>query len=550
VRRGTSLLVVAVLAALTLAVMLPRLASPQFGLLDDGITIYVSRALGEAFQGGDHTLVLRLEHERGRFRPCYWLYEAFHYAIWGPSPLGFFIGNTIVLLLTALCVSGTVAIVTGDRLATLLAGIAYVLAPPVFESYYTLSKPEVPLTLWLALSLWGWARARTDAELRPSRSRWPFAVSAATLLLAYLTKETAQAMVLVSTLSVAALWALGRISGSPGPRRVDWWYTGVNVAWAALFWVSRIGSGTASIAAGGDSQRYALTAQSILSSALGHAVWYTRDFALLAPLLAFLWYRGADLRTSPWLLVVPVSWIAGWTAIMLPWPTIYEYFLLPASVPVSILVGLGLAAAFRAVRAPQTSVRTVAILVLTLALACVPLTLASAVTNARIQLAVDDANARAVDVLASEASQDGLVLVDLPPPNEYVDELAIHLRLEGRHDVRVGYLARDAAGSDELTLIARPIVSSRPLPGVRLPVREPGPTMSLDELRTRYGGRVTLVQRVVRQVKLLTVQVPGPLCDVLIRHEAYPDLFCADQRRGIDRRRFRYGWEVHRIHAQ
>ena len=63
-----------VLAALTLAVMIPRLRSAQFGLLDDGVTMYVSRALGHALGAGDPGLILRLELERGRFRPLCWLF--------------------------------------------------------------------------------------------------------------------------------------------------------------------------------------------------------------------------------------------------------------------------------------------------------------------------------------------------------------------------------------------------------------------------------------------------------------------------------------------
>jgi hypothetical protein len=545
------LAIVSILAAVALAVMLPRLLSPHFGLLDDGVTIYVSRAFGVALDEGVPGLLLRLELERGRFRPLYWLFEALQYALWGPSARGFFIGNSLALLLTALCVSGTVAAISRDRLACLLAGVAYVLSPPVFESYYTLSKPEVPLALWLAVSLCCWAGARVESERRPQRSRRLFAASGASLFLAYFTKETAQAMVLVSALWMIAPWMTSRITRSAGAARVDRWYVGVNLAWTALFWIVRTGSGTASIAAGGDSQRYAVTGLSMLSSGLGHLVWYSRDFPLLLPFVAFLsWGAVRRARPDPWLVLVPVCWILGWTAVMLPWPTIFEYFLLPASLAVSIVTGIGVAEALRGVRAPQTSVRAAAVVLVTLTAVCMPLTLANAVTNGRIQLAVDAANAHLVDFLATTSPPGGTVLVHIPSPNEYVEELAVHLAvLRARADLRVRYSDRHVVRGDEAALIARPHMRNRPRPGVRLPVPESPSAPSRDEVRARFGRRAVLVYRVTRRVRLLVTSVPPPVCRVLVRAEAYAGLFCGAYRRFFDRRTFEYGWEVHRVDA-
>jgi hypothetical protein len=535
---------VSILAALTLAVMVPRLVSAQFGLLDDGVTIYVSRALGTALEQGDPTLVLRLEHERGRFRPCYWLFGALQHAVWGASPLGFFIGNALALLCTALCVSATVAGVSRDRLAGLLAGVAYVLSPPVIEGYYTLSKPEVPLALWLAVSLWGWVSARVEAERAPRRSRRLFVVSAVALFAAYFTKETAQVMVLVSGGWVLATWLTRRGAHPPGAARIDRWYLAVNLAWTTLFWAIRVGVGTAAIAAGGDSQRYALNGAAIVSSALGHAVWYARDFPLLVPLLAFLaWRRVRGTRLDPWLLAVPVLWVLAWTAIMLPWPTIYEYYLLPAAIGVAIVMGIGTTEVVRALSTLPGPGKAVAVALVIVMIVCLPLTLANAVTNGRIQLAVDAANARVVDFLAATSPPGGRVLVHLTPPNEYVDELTLHLVLKGRSDVRVQYRDDPATHDGQPALIARPYVSNRPMPGVRLPVPDRGAAPSPD------ADRGHLVQRVRQRLRMLATPVPRSICDVLARSDAHATLFCTGQRRFLDRRTFEYGWEVYRVDA-
>ena len=58
-------------ALVCLALMLPRLLFPQFGLFDDGLMIGRARLLsqGEWALGEDFAA--------GRFRPMYWLYSPF-----------------------------------------------------------------------------------------------------------------------------------------------------------------------------------------------------------------------------------------------------------------------------------------------------------------------------------------------------------------------------------------------------------------------------------------------------------------------------------------
>ena len=547
-RRWIPSLTTAILAALAAAVMLPRLLSPHFGLLDDGVTVFVARALGQALGEGDPTLVLRLEHGRGRFRPFYWLFEAALYAIWGPSALGFYVVNLLALLVTALCVAGTVAAVTGDRLASRLAGIAYVLAPPVVESYYTLSKPEVPLTLWLGVSLWGWTTARTTAEADPRRSRRRLVLAAASLLLAYFTKETTQTMLLVVAAWLAVSWRTAR----PAAARVDRWYFAAALAWTALFWIMRVASGTAAVTAGDNSRAYALSAASLVSSALGQLIWYARDFPYLLPLLALLaWPAARTGRLDPGLVRLPVLWILGWTLVMLPWPTIFEYYMLPASLGVAALTGVAARVALAALHAPRGAVRVAAGTLVAAALICLPLSLATAVTNARIQLAVDAANASLVDFLAARMPAGAVVLVDLPDPNEYVPELGLHLTLiKGRAEIGgVAYRGQPLREGLTASLVATPHLLNRPRPGVRVPVPDEATVIGSDAARRRFGPSAGLVHRVSQTVPLLFLHVPRPMCDLLERAEAHPALFCARASDGrvLDRRRLRYGWEVYRL---
>jgi hypothetical protein len=135
------------------ALMIPRLASPGFGLLDDGVTILVGQDLLQSYPDDHAENLFTLESDRGRFRPLHWVYYALQYFAFGARPGPFFVTQWLCLTVTALLISGIAATLTGDHLAGALGGVAYVLSGPVIESYYTLSKPEPPLALWLAVSV-------------------------------------------------------------------------------------------------------------------------------------------------------------------------------------------------------------------------------------------------------------------------------------------------------------------------------------------------------------------------------------------------------------
>src|SRR4029450_798912 len=78
--------------ALAVLVMLPRLASPQFGLLDDGLTLQTGR---QVIGGGANPL--HLIPQTGRFFPAYWLAYAAVVGVVGARPLAFFIVNVLLL---------------------------------------------------------------------------------------------------------------------------------------------------------------------------------------------------------------------------------------------------------------------------------------------------------------------------------------------------------------------------------------------------------------------------------------------------------------------
>src|SRR5436190_16930664 len=164
-------------------VMLPRLASPQFGLLDDGLTLQTGREVI-----GRWSSTLHLIPETGRFFPAYWLVYSAVFGLVGVRPLAFFTLNVLLLagLLTLLARMVRVSGGTSGQAAIAMALLA--VCGPAIEAFYTLSKAEPLQMAWIGISLL--AAAASSREPRWQRRAGLVTVAAAALVLAWATKET------------------------------------------------------------------------------------------------------------------------------------------------------------------------------------------------------------------------------------------------------------------------------------------------------------------------------------------------------------------------
>ena len=72
-------------------VMLPRLLSPQFGLLDDGLTLIAAGSVSR-----DWTAAFTMAHGAGRFFPSYFLFFYLVHAVGGSHPFWFYTVNCVV----------------------------------------------------------------------------------------------------------------------------------------------------------------------------------------------------------------------------------------------------------------------------------------------------------------------------------------------------------------------------------------------------------------------------------------------------------------------
>src|SRR5213593_4589611 len=134
--------------ALAVLVMLPRLASPQFGLLDDGLTLETGR---ETI--GRWSSVLALIPETGRFFPAYWLVYSAVFGVVGVRPLAFFALNVAMLAGLLAVLARLVRLSGGTPLQAAVALVVFAACGPAVEAFYTLSKAEPLQMIWIGVSL-------------------------------------------------------------------------------------------------------------------------------------------------------------------------------------------------------------------------------------------------------------------------------------------------------------------------------------------------------------------------------------------------------------
>jgi hypothetical protein len=548
-----SLFIYGTIAIVATGVMIPRLREPNFGLLDDAVTISVLSHVVQEFKAGNLGVLFTLESERGRFWPLRFLYYALPYAVSGLSSFGFFVVQWLSLVLTGIVIFGAVEVATRDPVAGVLSSIFYILSPPVIENYYTLSKGEPPMVLWLALSLFLLFKSTDIFITNRKRASILLIASTFSLCMAYFTKETAHAMLLIS-----AIWSLNAIDHIQNAQNRHIFETRlkyfiINIIIVGTYWGARVLSTTAGIASGEDSGNYKFIREIFYTSLLRHIGWYVRDFSYLLPILLF-WVglmfviRRNDQPPRNLSLLDCVLWIASWTAIMLPWHSTLEYYLLPATLGVSMIAGISVSAMAKHLWDPSKAVRRLACMTLLCVLLMSSIGLANSFTNGRIQVAVDSANTDLINYLARNMPKHGTLLVNLPEPSEYVFEIGLHLAvLKRRQDIHVRYFNSLKQATDSGAFIVTPIMQNQLYPSVRIAVQEGGAKIWKSELDAKVGDRATLVYQTVKKAPLFTVAVEKTVCPLLMRANVQDGVDCGVKKPAIDLGVFRYGWEVYRI---
>jgi hypothetical protein len=522
-------------------VMLPRLLSSQFGLLDDGLTLRAVAAVSREWAAP-----FTMAHGGGRFFPSYFYYLFVVHALAGPHPFLFFAANCAVFAATTAGLIGLVRLMGGTPFQSWAAGIFFVLSGPAVESYYTLSKAEPPQLLWMVIAL------LLAAAGVPSRNRWAraalLAATTGALLLADTSKETG-----VVTVAIAVGWlVVGRLCLDPardGPH-LAWRrrYALASVLAAAGFIVLRAVSGGPSLSQGSYSRMYILQGVQMRGSLVDTLALLSRDLAYVAPLAALaVVLRMTRPRPQRPLLLDAAVWMCGWVAVFLPWSWVLEYYLLPFAFGAAAFCGVVAGEAIQAIKDEGRKMVRAAIAVCVGAfLILFPLCTVNVATLGAMQLAVDAANYQLVRFI-SALPKGSTVSVNMPSPNEYVTEIGMHVgEIEGRPDIVVDYLETGSGASRASAAgayVATVVMRSQVMPGTRIAMNETGAAdLSQALVRALGDGREPVFQSRQR-VRLMMVNMHQPLCSLLRAKER---LYCLWPSPFVDTRVFSYGWNVYR----
>jgi hypothetical protein len=529
--------------------MLPRLASPQFGLFDDGKTITAAKEMAK-----DITY-FTFEADQGRFRPVYWLYSSLIYWVFGLKPFWFFLGNTIVLILSTWMLMSFTQMVTGKRFQAWTAGLLFALSGPVIESFYTLSKGE---PLQVALLLLAMLSSAWMFQTTIIWKRLLFGLlGMLSVFSAILVKETSIVMIPVSLGWLFLAWLRQRKNTLSG--RQSGWGVKATTALAVfsifssgLFLLLRRMMITTVLTGGTYTNDYSLQIQTILSSLVRWAGWSIRDFIFILPLLllVIVWQSAKRKSLDRGFILEALVWMGGWAGIYLPWFFMTEYYMLPFAAGMAIFTAALLDISRTALLELATEMRRWVIACLVAAGLLFGMTLFNNASNAGIQLVVDAANAKMLANVVEFAPQDSFLMMNFQDYNEYCQQIAIFTNsILGRSDVKLEMFFLQpprsrANGASGYNLMITPVVRNQPILSVRMGVVEPTQQIWNSVLENYMVHEDwQMISSSEYTFPLVVFDFSRVFCPLLNGQN-----FCERQAPLVDTRTFSYGWRIYSLY--
>lgn len=526
---------------LAVLIMIPRLTSAQFGLLDDG---YIMNEV-KAILDGD--LNILLGHEAGRFRPVYWLYFTLIYAIAGPNPFWFYIGHLIILLILIVEIQTLMKHQGVNHVHILLTTLVFIFSIPIIENFYTLSKGEPLQLVFILASILCLEKQKAKINHRMS---WVLrALTIITLIIAFWTKETAYIM-----LPLSALWAayalIQRNRISIEERKAYLHYLGA-ILIAAVVNVLIFTVLNVSLASGDSyTSQYELDVISILTRAPRWMTLYVHYFSFLLPLaimvvIIFLNKENENKQLTH-NLVFWGSWILAWSIGLMPWQFAESYYLLPFSVGVSILIALLIPHIWDGINSHRPLIHR---LMTTMAVICLVLLLASLThyrTHARVQLTFDRMNDQMINTIRNLLPDDGDLIMGVNTYNEYVQNTGHFLiDQDGMTNITFDFVSLEVllvleTRSEAILLL--PYIEHQPTLLLRAGVEEEFTMAWVDEIQQTLEGRLEPVDQLRAGFQINNINLPVIACPILGRRG-----FCEHPDPFLDTRLFSYGWDIYRI---
>jgi hypothetical protein len=540
-KQRTTLLFTLLPLVVAVLIMLPRLVSPQFGIMDDSL-IYVEV---QKILEGD--LSMSYDLNAGRFRPLYWLYFTLIYIMAGSNPFWFFFGHLVLLLTLLFEIRLLMKALRAEEWQILLTSLVFLFSIPIIENFYTLSKGDPLSLIFILASLLCFEKLKSAGN---TRDRWIFALMAfLDGLFAIWAKETAYIMA-----PITACWAgivfLQRKKFSSRDKMAYMIFFICMAASMGAFFIIRALFGAPPVSGGGFTARYDFTIESLMAriprwiTLFASYYHYLLPVAILIVVLIFIKRDVAREQKLPFFTWG--VWLLAWIGALLPWEYARAYYLLSFSLGVSILIGLFAPYILDQVKYPSKSPRWITI---GLSVAGLLLFLASLThyrTHARTQLIFDRMNQHMLETTVEITPPDGRVFVSLEERKEYVEGIEYFLvDYYGLTEIDYTYISVEIlerlhwySGG----VVIMPTVNNMPSLLVRAGVDNEF-TMLWNEIVLRNkGDRLIPVTEFRKEFRIINLNLPVVFCPLV-----GPRGFCENPDPFLDTRLFSYGWEIFTI---
>jgi len=531
------------LVAIPLVVMLPRLISAQFGFFDDPNTLIHS----EAILSGEWSPTL--EANEGRFRPLYWYFHTIMYWLFGDTPLGFFLVNTVLIILLMFTLHDMIRRLRGNEIQAWTVNISLLISGPLLESAYTLSKPELLQSIFFALILW--LSSIPHEQMAKHLRIILFFIGGAIALFACLTKETG---VLLLPISLAIFILMTLLAGI-NKNRKEW------MVWSQHFFLSSsIGVVLYLLIRGryvpfglsrkGYAYGFTFDVDYLLQNTMIWLDIITKDYLYLLPLallaVLLLWEKRRKNHLA--IFVAAGIWAIAWLAVYIPWKYTQIYYLLPFAMGVSIFAGAVMSDFIWLIRQKQRWKRYFSWITGFIGVVLFTANAINQITNVKMQLAVDASNEEMLGYVLANADLGSTVLLNIQEPNEYVRRFNDAVReLGGREDLNVGYVQlENLPVDDERTVYyILPVFEHQFYPSFRMGIFEHTSKAWDRALLSEVEGlgepdhsvRNSFSAFIIDPLRIycpLTPQIP----------------YCQAPNTPFDKRVVRYGWDIYNIEKQ
>ncbi len=540
-KQKTSLIFALFPLLIAVLIMAPRLASPQFGVMDDSL-IYVE--VQKLLQGD---LGMSYDLQAGRFRPLYWLYYTLIYLLAGPNPFWFFFGHLVILLVLLVEIRLLMKAMGALDWQILLTSLVFVFSIPIIENFYTLSKGDPLSLVFILASLLCFEKLKRAER---ASHKWAFVILAfLNGLFAIWAKETAYIMAPIS-----ACWAgivlIQRKKFSVQEQKSYLFFFLSMAASMAAFFLIRALFGSPPVSEGSFTARYDFALGSLLERIPRWITLYTSYYHYLVPtailvLIVLFTHKELDAKQKLPFFTWGI-WLLAWAGALLPWEFARAYYLLAFSLGAAILIGwFALPIADMLKQSPKK----LRWMITALAAASLLMFMASLThyrTHAKAQLIFDRMNHQMLEITTQITPPDGLVFISLEERKEYVEGIEYFLvDFYGMNEIEYTHI--DVGTLERLHLyhggvVNMPYVNNMPALLVRAGVDNEF-TMLWNEIVLRnQGNRLILVDQVREDFRIVNLNLSVVLCPLVGPHGycEHPDPF-------LDTRKFTYGWDIFTI---